>query len=358
MLWQFLRSSLRFRRGRLLLAASSLAVAATLVTTLFNLYSAVEQRIRSEFEGFGANVVLAAANAGTVPLTALEAARRLQVSASPLLLTATAINKQEVPVLGIDFATSAEFHRYWQVAGARIAHNGECLAGSNLAEQFHWELHHSLSFGDAHCELAGIVTSGGSEENQLIVPFAVAQQLARLTTAASVIEIRAPGAKVSAVRDALAAQYPQASVRVVRAVADTESQLVLQIRGALFSLLLIILVITTLCVTSNFSELVLERSREIGLLKAIGAAERRIAGLFLSESVILSGVSSLVGYLVGLVAAASIARSIFGGAWGIHWDALVLITVIGLTLFVSVAATLVAAQRIWRIQPAMILRGE
>ncbi len=358
MLWRFLQSSLRFRRGRLLLAAASLAVAATLVTTLFNLYSSVEQRIRNEFQGFGANMVMVPNGPATMPVDAVAYARTLHVVASPLLLTTARISDQDVAVLGVDFASSEEFHRYWQVNGSRTAASGECLAGSALAERFHWQLHQTVTFGSAQCAIAGVVSSGGAEENQLIVPLAQAQTLAGLQDQASVIEIRTPGARVAEVRDALAARFPQASVRVVRAVADTESQLVLQIRGALFLLLLIILVITMLCVTSNFSELVLERSREIGLLKAIGAAEPRIAALFLSESVILSGVSSLAGYVLGLLAAASIAHNIFGGAWGVHLDSLTLITVIGLTLFVGVTATLFAAQRIWGIEPAVILRGE
>ena len=99
--------------------------------------------------------------------------------------------------------------------------------------------------------------------------FETAATLAGIQDAASIIEIRAPGDQVEAVRAALAKQFPAADVRTIVAVAGTESNVVLKIRASLFLLTLIILAITTLCVTSNFSEMVIERSKEIGILKAL-----------------------------------------------------------------------------------------
>ena len=106
-------------------------------------------------------------------------------------------------------------------------------------------------------------------------------------------------------------QLPGADVRLLHAVAETEANVVLKIRSTLFLLTALILAITTLCVSSNFSALVLERSKEIGILKAIGAAERKIAALFLSESLILGVASAAAGYGVGLLVAWWIGRQIF-----------------------------------------------
>jgi len=135
---------------------------------------------------------------------------------------------------------------------------------------------------------------------------------------------------------------------------------VLKIRSTLFLLTALILGITTLCVTSNFSALVLERSQEIGIMKAIGAAERKIAGLFLSESLILGVASAAAGYGVGLLVAWGIGRQIFpeSAAAGVGVNYGVFLPVTGVTLAMATAATLFAVARIWRIRPAVILRGE
>jgi putative ABC transport system permease protein len=171
------------------------------------------------------------------------------------------------------------------------------------------------------------------------------------------VQVRADGQRLEEIRAALARALPEADVRVVHAVAETEASVVLKVRKSLFLLMALILAITGLCVTSNFSALVLERSREIGVLKAIGAAERKIAALFLSESLLLGLGSTVTGYLLGLLVASAIGRSIFAGSRvGVNYQVFVPVAVV--TLALAAAATLLAAARIWRIEPAVILRGE
>ena len=179
--------------------------------------------------------------------------------------------------------------------------------------------------------------------------------------AASVVQVRADGERAagSAGRPG-ATSFPGPMCALLHAVAETEANVVLKIRSTLFLLTALILGITTLCVSSNFSALVLERSKEIGILKAIGAAERKIAALFLSESLILGLASTITGYGLGLLVAWWIGRQIFpeSAARGVGVNYGVFLPVAGVTLAVAAAATLAAAARIWRIKPAVILRGE
>jgi putative ABC transport system permease protein len=361
MFWNFVLRAVQFRKRRLALAFAAMAVSATLATALFSVYSDIERKMRVQFRGFGANLVIAPAGAApTVPLTAVAFAEQQGAVATPFIYTVGRVDGEAVVVAGTDFRRAGPLTNYWRVDGARAAAPRECLVGANVAAHFRLKLGQKLELEGAPCTLRGIVSTGGAEDAQVILPFDIAAQLAGLHDAASLVQVRADGPRLASIQAALARQLPGADVRLLHAVAETEANVVLKIRSTLFLLTALILAITTLCVSTNFSALVLERSQEIGILKAIGAAERKIAALFLSESLILGVASAVVGYGVGLLVAWFIGRQIFpesaGSGVGVNYG--VFLPVAGVTLAMAAAATMAAAARIWRIRPAVILRGD
>ncbi len=354
MFFRFVIRALQYRKQRLLLSFSALAIAAALATVLFGIYGTVERRMREEFRGYGANIVAVPVSGKTVPLEIVAAAEKLGATAAPFLITSAQAGGNGIVVAGFIPSKTAEMTSYWHIQGSRTIGPGECIAGELLAAR----LHVGIGSRILTCTVKGIVSTGGAEDQELLVTFETAATLAGIHDAASLVEIRAPGDQVETVRAALAKQFPAADVRTIVAVAGTESNVVLKVRTSLFLLTLIILGITTLCVTSNFSEMVIERSREIGILKAIGGVERGIAALFISESAALALAATIAGYAAGLFAAAAIGREVFGGVFRLQASWLVFAGVAGVMLIVAATATAIAASRIWTIQPAIILRGE
>ncbi len=350
--------ALRYRKQRLLAAFAALAVAAALATVLFGIYGTVEQRFRNEFRVYGANITAVPLRGGTIPLRLAEVAESLGAEAAPFLITAGKVGARTVAVVGFVPDKTASLTTYWQVQGQRAVASGECVAGERLASDLSVAVGATVALEGAPCKLTGIIATGGAEDDELLIPLADAANLSGITQAASIIRIRAEGRRLEEIRTALATQFPAADVRTIRSVAGTETNVVLKIRAALFLLTLLILAITTLCVTSNFTEIVIERAKEIGIMKALGAAEGRLAAFFLSESSALALAGSLTGYLTGALAAAVIGRQIFGSGFeaGAGW--VVFLGVAAVMLIVSSIATAIAAARIRAIQPAVILRGE
>lgn len=359
MFWTLVIRALEYRKQRLLLAFSALAVASMLATVLFGIYGTVERRFREEFRSYGANIAAVPVSGTTVPLAIAAAAERLGADAAPFLITSGRIGAQSVAVAGFSPAKSEQMTSYWHMTqGSRRIGANECVAGELFASQLQLKPGSTVPLEGAPCVLKGIVSTGGAEDQELLVPLNTAEKLAGVDGAASVIEIRAPGGHEEEVRAALAKQFPSAEIRTNLAVAGTESNVVFKIRASLFLLTLLILVITTLCVSSNFSEMVIERSKEIGILKAIGAVEREIAAFFVSESAVLALAATIAGYAIGIFAAAAIGREVFGGIFHLDPSWAVLGGVAGVMLAVAGVATGIAVSRIWSIQPAVILRGE
>jgi putative ABC transport system permease protein len=347
MFWRFVLGAVKLRRRRLFLAFCAMAVAGSLATALFTVYSDIEKKLSQQFQAYGANVVISgAAGAVTVPLRAADEVRKLGGTAAPFLYALNQMNGRAVVLAGVDLAPAGKLLQYWHVDGIR----GPCLAGVSLG----LKPGQTVQLQNFNCILDGVVSTGGAEDAQIILPFATVARLSGLTDQASLVQARMPTEKV----DVLAKAVPETDVRLVRAVAETESNVVLKVRLALFVLMAIILVIVTISISSNFGELVLERSKEIGILKAIGAGEIKIASLFAAESMILAAFATIIGYTLGVFLAGWIDQSVFETSFAIHPRPMVLLLASLVTFLVALAATGIATGRIWRIQPAIILRGE
>ena len=189
MFWNFVLRAVQFRKRRLALAFAALAVSATLATALFSVYSDIERKMRVQFRGFGANIIIApAGGAQTVPLAAVALAEQQGAVAAPFIYTVGRVTSEPVVVAGIDFRRAAPLTNYWRVDGARTAAAGRMPGGQQRGRALPPEdSGQQLELEGAPCTIRGIVSSGGAEDAQVIVPFETAAQLAGLQDAASLV---------------------------------------------------------------------------------------------------------------------------------------------------------------------------
>ncbi|WP_414470148.1 ABC transporter permease [Methanobacterium sp. ACI-7] len=127
---------------------------------------------------------------------------------------------------------------------------------------------------------------------------------------------------------------------------------------ASWAISLLAIVIGGIGVINTMIMTVFERTREIGVLKAVGWKNRRILGMILGESIVLTLLAGVVGIVMGLVA---IQLLMMGGMGGFIQPVYTMDTfakALGIALFVGLIGGFYPAYRASRLPPTEALRYE
>src|SRR6185312_6572765 len=73
-------------------------------------------------------------------------------------------------------------------------------------------------------------------------------------------------------------------------------------KNVMFIILFCIMIVAALCILSAQITFVVQKTREIGMLKALGATDFQVGGLFLSQSAFIGTIGVLLGFGIGLLA--------------------------------------------------------
>jgi putative ABC transport system permease protein len=230
-------------------------------------------------------------------------------------------------------------------------------------------------------KVVGLLSSGGSEDDAVIVPLSVAQQVAgkpgqyrklyvsALTKPEDDFARRDPkmmnageferwscSPYVSSIAYSIKQVLPGADVRVVRRVAEGEGQILNRVRMLLWLVTGAALLAAALAVGASSAASVIERRTEIGLMKALGAGSGTVGFLLAAEQLLLAFVGGGAGYALGIILARLLGERIFGAAP--EPSLIVFLVIIALATGVTVLGSALPLRRASRYEPAPILRGE
>lgn len=161
-----------------------------------------------------------------------------------------------------------------------------------------------------------------------------------------------------AVATALKATYPDAKVRTNSEYKDFVSKQINQILTIFYALLAFSIVISLFGVLITLLLAVYERTREIGMLRAIGTTRGQMRSMIFSESVITCAIGGIIGIAVGLLFGYLIARGLEDE--GIQFSVPVgtIVVVFVLAVVAGLLAALAPARRAAKLQPLEALHYE
>ena len=362
MFFHLLVRGLLGRGNRPLIAFIALAVAATMMTAMLNLYYGLENKLTRDFRSYGANITLAAKDGQSLPWDAVSSVQQLLSADSVIVPFAFAIahtsTGDAVVVAGTDMAKVQRLNRWWLVSNWP-AEDKDALVGARAETTLHAANgSFALDFAGHKIELheAGILKTGAEEEDRVYLPLVTFRNWTGVGP--SLIELYVPGSRndVSTAISRLQSAFPHQKVRPVRQLLEAQGAVIGRMRSVMLASTLLIAFVVALCVLSTLTSSVLERRRDFAVMKAIGSSQRMVNALFTGETLTIAAVAGLVGYGLGSGIAAWISEANFRAP--VQPQFAVLPVVILCSLTIALLATTLPLMRLQRIEPAGILKGE
>jgi putative ABC transport system permease protein len=151
-------------------------------------------------------------------------------------------------------------------------------------------------------------------------------------------------------------QLPTAKVSEVRQTARTSEGLLAKVKLLMVMVTTVVLVSAGSSVAGTMSTTVLERGKEIGLMKAMGGTRRGVMLIFCGEAAMLGMLGGVAGYLFGCAIAQFITKTVFSASADfIPWFAGVSI---GVSLFLALLGSVGPMISVFKLDPVRSLRGE
>jgi putative ABC transport system permease protein len=354
-------ANLKRRKGKALFLIIGIAIGIGTAVALLSLSGSIKEEIGAQLDQFGANIVVLpqsnslSLNYGGVAVSSvsideqqlksedatdlLDIPYRNRVSiVAPKLLRTVEVEGKTVVMAGIDFDSELKLKRWWHIAGSRPADPQDLLLGYEVARALsiiemtadtppppvsHNSSHENgshessedavqfriardrLQIAGGEHRVAGVLRqTGGPEDHMIFGELAHVQQLVGRSNQLSLIEVAAlcKDCPVEDIVAQISERLPHAKVSAIQQSVRARAETVERLTRFFAIVAVIVLSIGALMIFTTMMGAVIERTREIGVLRAIGFRKAHIIKGLIIEVAVISVIGGLVGWGAGTAA--------------------------------------------------------
>jgi putative ABC transport system permease protein len=357
----------------MIVALLAVAIGGTILSGLITIYYDIPRQMGREFRSYGANFILLPGENQTDISTEQfkQAAAYLPkaglVGAAPYRYRMVKINEQPFMAAGTELDEARKTSPYWYVSGRWPESPRETLIGQEVSSAIrlppgsNFTITGTDSRGKGFTRdftVSGLVQTGGSEEAFIFMSLEDFGDMSGESGRFDVVEysISASGEVLRELAETIEQKAPGTSPRLVTRVTQSEGTVLTKLQALISLVTAIVLLLIMICVATTMMAVVAERRKEIGLKKALGAANRTLILEFLGEGFFLGGLGGLLGAVFGFVFAQAVSMNVFNRS--ITFQPLLIPVTIVASVFITGLACLIPVRSAADVDPAIVLRGE
>jgi putative ABC transport system permease protein len=143
--------------------------------------------------------------------------------------------------------------------------------------------------------------------------------------------------------------FPNAKVQTRTEFIDNQISALKNILNILYVLLALSIVVSVFGIVNTLVLSVFERTREIGMLRAVGMTRRQVRRMIRQESVIVALIGAVIGIILGIVLGALLVARVDFIVFSIPWSSLVIFAIAA--VIVGIVAAILPARRAAKLNP-------
>jgi putative ABC transport system permease protein len=306
------------RKMRSGLTIVGIAVGIMLVTALLMVASGLEAQFQRVIDEGGGDFIVMEKNAPDLMLSRVDVSVKQELEkidgiswVSGMIFTTAAVrDRPYVMIFGVEL-NERIIQQFKVIEGRNLGpgDTGKIVIGRMIAVQEEFDIGDTINIKDSSFEIVGIYETGASfEDGGGVIPLSEVQSLFDIEDQVSLLHVKVEDIdNADAIRDTIENRFPKLmALKSTEVAAKQEDLQLITSIAALISLIAII--VGSIMIMNTMVMSVMERTREIGILRAIGWKKRKILTMILKESLIIS----VVGGVIGIVLAVGVVKALTG----------------------------------------------
>jgi putative ABC transport system permease protein len=376
-------NNLNRRKGKMIFLVLGLFIGIATIVTLLSITESMSRDIEDRLDQFGANIVMVPKsenlslsyggvsmggvnyktvefNEARIPeIRTIENSKNLGLVAPKVLGAATVMGKN-ILLMGVDLEAELQLKNWWQFEGTPAAAANELIIGSQTASTYNLAVGDSLAIGAKDFVVTTILyPTGASEDGIIIGDLHAFQKILGKEGKVSMVEIQAfcRDCPITELVLQISEKFPEAKVTALRQAVMSKMQSIEMFKTFSYGIAVLVIFIGSLLVFVTMMGSVNERTREIGIFRAIGFRRGHVMQIILLEAMVVGLVGGILGYLGGNVIALGAMPLVLknGSFAGFNYN------LGGMAILLSIALSLVAslypAQKASKLDPSEALRA-